>query len=319
LYYQSDWPEVGLSAALGEGALPPFQPPSGDAARWVRETRFAGLAVRWVASRNAFESQLYGFPIWEFRVEAGDGSAGSPQPVFLALLQDHLCAEIDRLPVAAPWDPAYACSKVVAGEPLHRALARSGFQEIERRRLYRTPIRNLIDRQGAAGDRALRFVTLEDLAPADRGTCQDQLLDNCRDAFGPKGFSRHFTDPFLLERRSGLDYIIAVMQMNFDRLPPADFLVAVDDAAGRIAGFSVVGKKHGVTDASHTQFLSAVACDYRGRGIYQGLTQLLVRTLPRDAALLNVTHVENRAMQRAYLQSGRVHLADTVLMRRVFQ
>jgi hypothetical protein len=55
LYYQSDWPEVGLSTALGEGWLPPFQSSSGDAARWVRETRFAGLAVRWIASRNAFE------------------------------------------------------------------------------------------------------------------------------------------------------------------------------------------------------------------------------------------------------------------------
>jgi ribosomal protein S18 acetylase RimI-like enzyme len=285
----------------------------------VCETRFAGLTVRWLASRNAFESQLYGFPIWEFRVEAGNGSVVSPQPLFLALLQDHLCAEIDRLPGAIPWDPAYACSKVVEGEPLHRALARSGFQEIERRRLYRTPVRDMVERQGAAGDRAFRFITLEELAAADRGTCRDQILEICREAFGPEGFSRHFTDPFLLGRRSGLDYILAVMQLNFDRLPPADFLVAVDDAAGRVAGFSVVGEKTGVTGASHTQFLSAVASDYRGRGIYQGLTLLLWRTLPRDATLLNVTHVENRSMQRAYLQSGRVHLADTLLMRRVFQ
>jgi ribosomal protein S18 acetylase RimI-like enzyme len=319
LYYQSNWPEIGLSTALDEGALPPFQSPSGDAAGWVRETRFAGLAVRWVASRNAFESQLYGFPIWEFHVEAGDGSAVSSQPVFLALLQDHLCAEIDRLPGAVPWEPAYVFSKVVAGEPLHRALARSGFQEIEHRRLYKTPVRDMIDRHAGAGEGVFRFTTLEETTPTDRATWREQILEICREAFGAQGFSRHFTDPFLLERRAGLDYILAVMQMNFERLQPADFLVAVDDAAGRIAGFSVVGKKPGMAGASHTQLLSAVANDYRGRGIYQGLTQLLWRTLPRDAALLNVTHVGNRSMQRAYLQSARVHLADTVLMRRVFQ
>ena len=319
MYHQSNWPEIGLSTALGEGSLPPFQSPSGDAARWVREMRFAGLAVRWIASRNAFESQLYGFPIWEFHVEAGDGGAVSSAPVFLALLEDHLCAEIDRLPGTVPWEPAYVFSKVVAGEPLHRALARSGFQQIEHRRLYKTPVRDMIDRQGAAGDRALRFVTLEDLAPADRAPWLERILGICHEAFGTKGFSRHFTDPFLLERRAGLDYILAVMQMNFERLQPADFLVAVDDAADRVAGFSVVGKKPGLAGASHTQLLSAVANDYRGRGVYQGLTQLLWRTLPRDATLLNVTHAENRAMQRAYLQGARVHLADTVLMRRVFQ
>jgi hypothetical protein len=319
VHYQSDWPEIGLSAAFGEGELPPFQPPSGDDAPWVREMRFAGLTVRWIASRNSFESQLYGFPIWEFRVEAGDDGAVVSQAALLALLQDHLCAEIDRLPSAVPWDPAYACSKVAAGEPLHRALARSGFREIEHRRLYRTPVRDLGERGGAAGTPAFRFTTLEAVAPADRGTCREQVLDICREAFGPRGFSRHFTDPFLLARRSGLEYILAVMQLNFERLPPADFLVAVDEAADRIAGFSVVGRKHGVSGASHTQFLSAVANAYRGRGIYQGLTRLLRRTLPSDATLLNVTHVENRPMQRAYLQSGRLHLADTVLMRRVFR
>jgi hypothetical protein len=58
---------------------------------------------------------------------------------------------------------------------------------------------------------------------------------------------------------------------------------------------------------------------YRGRGIYRGLTHLLSQALPQDAMLLNVTHADNAAIQRAYQDSGRVYLADTVVLRRVFQ
>ena len=144
------------------------------------------------------------------------------------------------------------------------------------------------------------------------------MLDICREAFGRKGFSRHFTDPFLLERRPGLDYILAAMQLNFDRLPPAGFLVALHGDADRVAGFSVFGEKPGLTGATHTQLLSAVRADYRGRGVYGGLTRLLWQSLPRDATLLNVTHADNREMQSAYHKSGRVRLADTVILRRIF-
>jgi hypothetical protein len=177
----------------------------------------------------------------------------------------------------------------------------------------------MLDPRGAAGDASLRFTTLETLPEGDRSLHHAQLLDICREAFGQQGFSRHFTDPFLLERRSGLDYILAVMQLNFERLRPVDFVVAIDDAVGRIVGFSVVGQKPGLTGASHTQLLSAVADEYRGREVYRSLTCALTLLLPRNATLLNVTQVGNGPMQRAYHLSGRVHVADTVLMRRVFR
>lgn len=318
LYYRSDWPEVGLPTAFGGGGLPPLLPQSAAAAGWVCETQVADLTVRWLAAPNAFESQFYGCPIWDFHVEAGGDSAGLSSADCLDLLQDHLCAEIDRLPGALPWDQAYVCAKVVAGEPLHGALSRRGFLEIEHRRLYKTAVRDMVARSAPSAERTFRFTSLEEIAPARRGSYREQLLDICREAFDRQGFSRHFTDVFLLQRRPGLDYILAVMQLNFDRRPLKDFLVAVHADTDRIAGFSVVGEKAGLTGASHTQLLSAVAKDYRGSGIYQGLTRLLWQTLPSDATLLNVTHVENGAMQRAYLQSGRVHLADTVLVRRVY-
>ena len=104
----------------------------------------------------------------------------------------------------------------------------------------------------------------------------------------------------------------------FERLPPAGFLVAVDEAADRVAGFSVFGEKRGLTGATHTQLLSAVHGDFRGRGVYGGLTHLLGQSLPPEATLLNVTHIDNREMQSAYHKSGRIRLADTVIVRRVF-
>jgi len=284
----------------------------------VQETRGEHLAVRWLASQDTFESRLYGFPIWSLRIEASFDNASGSEADFFALLQEHLAVELDRLLGALPWGPGYVCSKVVAGEPLHGALSRCAFEPVEQRRLYLTPVAGMSSGETAEGDRAIRFTSLEEIAPARHGACREQMLDICREAFGANGFSRHFTDPFLLERRSGLDYILAVMQLNFERLPPGDFLVAVHTGSDRIAGFSVVGKKPGVTGASHTQLLSAVSKDYRGSGVYQGLTRLLWQTLPPGATLLNVTHVDNRAMQRSYLQSGRVHLADTVLVRRVY-
>ena len=102
------------------------------------------------------------------------------------------------------------------------------------------------------------------------------------------------------------------------RLPPAGFLVALDGSPERVAGFSIFGEKPGLAGATHTQLLSAVRADYRGRGVYGGLTRLLWQSLPRDATLLNVTHAENRGMQNAYHKSGRLRLADTVIVRRIF-
>lgn len=318
LHHRSDWPEVGLATACDDGKLPPLPPRFESATGWVHETRGENLAVRWLAAQSAFESQLYGFPIWDLRVESGFDGGGAPQDDFLPRLQEHLAVEFDRVLEASPWESAYVCSKVVAGEPLHHALLRHGFEQIEHRRLFKTPVRDMAAGKSEESERSINFTSLAGVAPDRLAKYRGDILDICREAFGRTGFSRHFTDPFLLKRRPGLDYILAAMQQNFDRLPLAGFLVALPEDADQVAGFSVFGEKPGLTGATHTQLLSAVRGEYRGRGVYGGLTRLLWQSLPRDATLLNVTHAENRGMQNAYHKSGRVGLADTVIMRRVF-
>ncbi len=307
-----------MPAAFGAGTLPPLPPGSESATAWMQETRGEDLAVRWLATRNTFESRLYGFPILDLRIEAGFFGAGAPEADFLPRLREHLAVEIERLLGAPPWGDAYVCGKVVAGEPLHQELIRHGFEQVELRRLFKTPVREIASGKTAAVDGAIRYTSLAGIAPDRHARYRVQILDICREAFGHQGFSRHFTDPVLLERRPGLDYILAVMQLNFDRLPPAGFLVAVHEDADQVAGFSVIGEKPGPTAATHTQLLSAVRAEYRGRGVYGGLTRLLRQSLPPEAILLNVTHVENREMQTAYHKSGRIRLADTVIVRRAW-
>jgi hypothetical protein len=67
----------------------------------------------------------------------------------------------------------------------------------------------------------------------------------------------------------------------------------------------------------YTQLLSAVRNVHRGKGVYAGLTKLLAEILPNESQLLNVTHAENHAMQRAYQNTGRLHYADTLVLRRI--
>ena len=52
---------------------------------------------------------------------------------------------------------------------------------------------------------------------------QDQLLDVCRESFSD-GCSQHFRDAYLARRVAGLDYILAVMRLNFDKVRPDGFL-----------------------------------------------------------------------------------------------
>ena len=80
----------------------------------------------------------------------------------------------------------------------------------------------------------------------------------------------------------------------------------------------MVGRKPGLNCDVYTQLLSAVRTGYRDRNIYQGITRFLAGRLPPDAVLLNVTHADNLPMRASYQRSGRRHLADTVVMRRVF-
>lgn len=313
--YRSDWPEIGLtSSAAAGGAAPAAR--SDDADTWVRETGAHDLAVRWTASRNAFESNLYGMPMWDLRVEAHGGAADADAS-FGARLEEHLAAHAGRLLDVSDWGSVYLYSKAVRGEPLHGALVGLGFAEVERRRLYKTPVAELADAPVPDAEGGIRFSTLAEIAPQRHEAHRGQILELCRQAFGNAGHSRHYADPVLRSRRAGLEYTLAVMQLNFDRLAPANFLVAVDRASEAICGFSVFEKKASLPGNVYTQLLSAVAQGHRGRGVYQGITALLRTLLPPDASLLNVTHADNEAMQRAYRASGRVPLADTSVLRRV--
>lgn len=308
--YRSDWPEIGLSSAINE------EPPARAATPpdWVHESRAGDLLLRWVASKDGFESRLYNFPIWNLHLELEHAGRDIPDS---GMLRTVITAEIERFAAAPPWGISYVFSRVVESEPLSRPLLECGFQEVERRRLYRTRVADIrvIDCEG----RSIRFVPLADIPPEQRRSCREQIFEICGEAFRDKGYSRHFADPFLSGRMPGRAYISAAMELNFERLPVESFLLSLASDAGCVCGFSVVGKKTGLTSSMYTQLLSAVRREYQGRDIYLGLTRLLVQKLPQDAVLLNATHAGNVAMQQAYQRSGRLHLADTVVLRRVFE
>ena len=107
------------------------------------------------------------------------------------------------------------------------------------------------------------------------------------------------------------------MKLNFESLRTKNFLIAVDNHTGKVYGFSVVGSKHSIRADTYTQLLIAVLPLYQGHGIYRGLTNLLAKKFPTAVNLLNVTHIKTTSIQRAYRGSGRVPLADTLLLRRI--
>jgi ribosomal protein S18 acetylase RimI-like enzyme len=319
VYYRSDWPEVGLPAALNELSSADSAVCLGDGEGWVHETEVAGAMCRWIATQNEFESNLYGFPIWSLRLEIDDtdGSVLAAQldsPVLRESIIEGTC----QLSDASPWGAAYVSAKVVEDEPLCDALRRVGFEQAESRRIYHCRVRDIISEASPFAEDNVFCTSLAAIDTKQLPAYHQQILDICREAFGERGHSRHFRDPVLLERLPGIAYILAVMDLNFKRVAPGHFLVAVDASSDRVCGFSVIGRKPGLKGDTYTQLLSAVRQAYRGLGIYRGLSRLLPRTLSQDATLLNVTHVDNHAMQRAYQDTGRVHLADVVVLRRVY-
>ncbi len=317
MFYRSDWPEVGLAAALGERTSEPAE--ARARADWTVQSRVDGILTTWIAAKCGFESELYGFPIWECRLEVEPADEGFLDVLSSARLNKAIAAGIRQLVAAPPPGATYLFSRVIRTEPLHPLFLENGFEEVERRRIYRTAARGITGSEEPSFAGHVRFMSLAEFAPTRRMPIREQICDVCRDAFGDKGHSRHFTDPFLLKRLPGIAYILAAMELNFAHQEPAAFLLAVDTSASRALGFTVVGKKAGLTPNMYTQLLSAVRTECQGRNIYSGITQLLKKTLPEDATLLNVTHEGNRAIQAAYERSGRIHLADTVVVRRILQ
>ncbi len=317
MYYRSDWPEVGLSAAINESTAGGRGAGARSEAVWDLELRGKNAAIHWIAVRNRFESELYGFPVCECRIETDDVEGPDLSGLCGARLRPVIVAGIDQLLDALPRGAIYLFSRMVRTEPLYPALLELGFEEVEQRRLYRTRVCDLAGREMSSFDGSLRFASLADLAHDQLGPAREEIFQICREVFGEKGHSRHFTDPFLLERLPGIAYITAAMDLNFRRQKPGAFLLALDRETTRVLGFSVVGEKAGLIPGMYTQLLSAVRKEYQGRDIYAGISQLLKKTLPREATLLNVTHEGNSAIQAAYRRSGRVHLADTVVVRRI--
>jgi len=273
-----------------------------------------------MAQPSEFESSLYGLPIWSLYVELegrGDDLSGALRWSESSRIHSFRGALADLLLTAPFCDCGHVYAKVVEDEIGHDLLLEAGFEAVERRRLYTCQIQEITCGPLPPSAGHIRLGTLAAFELGELPDRQGQILDVCREAFA-RGHSRHFTDPVLLEQVPGVEYILHVMELNFERIAPECFLVATDDDSDQICGVTVVGRKPGLGSGTYTQLLSAVRKAYRGRGIYRGLVHLLSNRLPADARLLNVTHVDNQAMQRAYRGSGRFHLADTVVLKRVF-
>jgi hypothetical protein len=318
VHYRSDWPEVGLPTALNEQSAVSFTAPVDDHRVWVQETHVSGAVFRWVAAQSEFETKLYRFPIWSLHVEVDDAdgnllTARLDSPKLRKLVNEGA----HQLSDVSPWGTAYVSAKIVRDEPLCDALRQLDYVEVEHRRVYICKVRDIVSEAPVFAHNNICFTSLAAVDPGRIPTYRQQILDICQETFGDRGHSRHFTDPVLLERLPGVSYILAAMALNFECVMPSCFLVAIDVRSDQVCGFSVVSKKPGLKGDMYSQLLSAVRQAYRGLGIYRGLSHLLPRTLSQDATLLNVTHVDNHAMQRAYQDTGRVHLADVVVLRRV--
>jgi len=307
MHYRSDWPELGLNGPLS------------DEKSGVDEHVLPGAGnnkLNWVSETDKFESKFYGIPILNLHLEirdyaeewiASEQKGTKLSQSFKKLLQQYL---------ERPHCSAYVTAKVVQHEPLCQLLNDAGFRQIEHRCLYKSKVSNL-QLTNVRLDTSFQYQSLATIAASQRERIRVQILEICNEAF-QRGYSRHFADRFLLRRATGLSYILNVMKLNFEQVPLHLILLALVPESGRVCGFSVLSERQVSGQLQYTQLLSAVRKAYRGRGVYAGLTHLLKEILPDEAQLINITHAENRGMQRAYHGTGRQRYADTLVLRRVF-
>jgi hypothetical protein len=308
MYYRSDWPELGLSGPLSD------RNSHVDSHAWLGT---GNSKWRWVSKPDEFESQLYGIPIWNLHLEildSGNGwlAGGLNSNRLSCSLQENL----QQFLLQAPWSDAYVTTKLVQEEPLYQVLTDAGFEQVEHRCLYKSNVSRLQLSQGKL-DNSVHYQSMATIDANQRDLVREQILEICKEGF-QMGYSRHFADDFLLQRVPGLKYILDVMKLNFERIPLRFILLALDVDSNRLCGFSILSERSVLGKPQYTQLLSAVRKAYRGKGVYAGLTHLLGEILPNETQLLNVTHAENHAMQRAYKNSGRLHYADTLVLRRIF-
>lgn len=316
IYYRSDWPEAGWHKPVSKISTYPD-----ETSVYLQQIRTGGAKIGWIVQQSELESTLYQLPIWELHVEVEDPAGAVLTAPFVATsgLQAAVDEGIQQLLAHPPWKtPAYVMSKVVKHEPLYQTLRQASFQEIEYRRLYYCQIQDIVAKASPFIGENITFTSLADVTPEELPVYQEQILGICWEGFHQKGYSRHFTDPLLLQRQPGIEYILAVMRLNFQTVASQLFLIAIDTQFEEVCGFTAIGKKIGLAGNRYSQLLSAVSRVHRGRGIYRGLTHLLSQKLPAEANLVNVTHTANLAIQRAYQNSGRLHLADTVVLRKFY-
>lgn len=320
-HHRTDWPELGwLHPLRDDSHTADSYPESRHQEDCFYQISLSSGVCRWLAAPNTFEQALYHLPVWNLwlELEAFTHSAHTVHeafPEFESLVKSETAKAFRQ----APWKmPAYVACKAVEGAPLAHALLDAGFQPIEHRKLYYCSVKELARNNRPFTNSSISFQSIADLPERDVALYHEQILDICSETFDRQGHSRHFTDPVLLERHPGITYTLAVMRHNFESLPPNQILLALDQEAGQVCGFSVFGQKFGLEEQVYTQLLSAVRKRYQGQGIYGGLSDFLMQRLPAEARLLNVTHAENHAIQRAYQKSGRRHLADTVILRKMY-
>lgn len=307
MYYRSDWPELGFSSPYSDGNS------DLDSEGWQEAFN---SKWRWVGELDNFESQLYGVPVCNLHLEVLDpaegllaGGGGS------SLLAHRLRDMLQEFLKSKLLSHAYVATKLVEDEYLFQVLTEAGFQAVEHRCLYKTGVGKLKLPPNTLNN-SVRYQSLAEIAQNRHDGFREQILEICTESFR-RGYSRHFTDSFLLQRAPGLTYILEVMKLNFERVPASFVLLAVDTDSGHLCGFSMLSERPGSGKPQYTQLLSAVRNAYRGKGVYAGLTQLLTETLPNETQLLNVTHANNHSMQRSYEGTGRIHYADTIVLRRL--
>jgi len=278
-YYRSDWPEVGRQRAVNRQSCP--RPPADRTGYKVLEQEVSGAIVRCIAVRDDFESALYDFPIWYLSMEIMGPKVCLTNSRFENdSLQKAVENLIRRLLAAPPWHSGYVAAKLVEGEPLFDLLVRHEFKIVEKRRIFSCRIGELLSPKDRCPGDEILFMALAEIPENQIMLYREQILTCSRRVFSDNGFTRHFNDPFLLAKRPGIDYILAAMALNFKRIAPDHFLLAVKKDFTRLCGFSVVGEKAGPGNRIFSQLLSAVNHEYRGRGIYGGFTRLIKNPYP---------------------------------------
>ena len=314
--YRSDWPEMGACHPFGLASDPSFEKVQPKTKCFLKCANSSEGAYELFATFDGFEAELYRVPFFRIGLEILSSNC-SHELLRHAALKAFIDSALPSLISKLKEERAYVYARVVPSEPLSVHLIDAGFEIVEHRCFYVARIEELASRLLPTVDFSARYICLAELPKALHSRYQQEMLDVCVESF-EVGNSRHFTDVHLTHRRSGVDYILEVMRLNFKKIQPEGFLLAIDPMTDSLAGFTVVGRKASLRDHIYTQLLSAVRAQYRSSGIYRGLTHLLASTLPRRAMLLNVTHAQNRRMRRAYEGSGRVHFSDGVIVRRFF-